>query len=145
MSLMAPSLPSSSWSNASLISCVKIMRDTVMVFCADCSNIHFCRGISSYFGSDVLNSAKSAARMVSTTPPSHVSTGPSQMHPPLSNATFSFSPDHIEIAVLLGLPFSSIANDRLCTLSKHFERWRRMSCGLVPLDRMSSRSAAATK
>lgn len=34
-------------------------------------------------------------------------------------------------------------NERLCTLSKFLGRWRRMSCGLDPLDRMSSRSALA--
>mmetsp|Transcript_12940 Transcript_12940/g.48376 ORF Transcript_12940/g.48376 Transcript_12940/m.48376 type:complete len:227 (-) Transcript_12940:5276-5956(-) len=145
ISLIAPSLPSSSWSNASLISCVKIIRETVIVFCALCSNIHFTRGTSSYRGRLVLNSAKSAARMVSTTLPSHVSTGPSQMHPPPAKATFSFSPDHMLIAVLLWFPFSSGAKERLCTLSKHLLRCRKISCGFVPFERISRRSAAATK
>ena len=66
------------------------------------------------------------------------------MHLP-ANATFSFSPDHIEIAFLDGLPISSGSNERLWMLSKHLDRCRRISCGLVPLDRMSRRSAGATK
>ena len=119
-------------------------RETTIVFCADCSNIHLVRGIWSYFGTEILNSANNAARIVSTTTLSHCSTGPSHAHF-WEKATFSFSPDHIEIAFLLGLPISSGSKERLWTLSKHLDKCRRMSCGFVPLERMSRRSAGATK
>lgn len=50
------------------------------------------------------------------------------------------SPLYMPVAALVGSPRSSGRKDRLWTLSKFLGRWRRMSCGLEPLDRMSSRS-----
>ena len=59
--------------------------------------------------------------------------------------TFSPFGSYMASAALVGSPLSLRRNSMLHTLSKHLDRWRRMSCGLEPFERMSSRSAGATK
>ena len=109
------------------------------------SNSHFWRGFSSYSGSAALNSARRPARMASTTRWSQTSTEPSQMQG-AANATYSPSPLNMPTASLVGCPVvGSTVNLRLWTLSKHLERCLTISCGFVPLARMSSRSAGETK
>mmetsp|Transcript_11607 Transcript_11607/g.31619 ORF Transcript_11607/g.31619 Transcript_11607/m.31619 type:complete len:221 (+) Transcript_11607:161-823(+) len=141
---MASSLPSSSSSKASLTSWVKKVRVTTMVFCALYLKIHWVRGMSSYATMATRYSSFRASCMLSTTFCSHISTGPSHTQSS-ANCTTSPSPECMAVAALVGSPFSSVWKVRLCTLSKFLGRWRRMSWGLEPLDKMSSKSAGATK
>ena len=89
--LSASSLPSSMSLNALLISCVKKVREVVMVVCTLWSNSHLPRGFSSYAATAALYSALSASRMASTTFCSQISTAPSHLQGP-ANSTYSFSP-----------------------------------------------------